>query len=159
MKKPFQFQMIVLLFGLAICLSPAGCADAPPSEPTPSPVIPDADMLIDDSPATLDSFDSGRMDIDGDGIDEDYWIGFGPTYGLFTYHIRASANGEEKYSDLFNSEFYSAIRFRCDADDTVTLRATRADGSERILSVTTENGHLVLTDADGSCEALWSWLR
>lgn len=108
-----------------------------------------------DTPETLAPFDSGRMDIDGDGVIEDYTISYGPTSGLFTYQIRANVDGEPKYSNLYNSVAYRTIRFERATDGSVRLLTVDQAGGTKAFAVSIENGNIVLTGEDGVVEEYW----
>ena len=110
---------------------------------------------LPDMPELRGCFDSGSMDIDGDGVIEDYTIGYGPTSGLFTYGIRACVNGEPKYYNLYNSDAYRTIRFEQAADGSVFLLTQEQSGGTKAFAVSVENGNIVLTGEDGVVEAYW----
>lgn len=85
----------------------------------------------------------GVVDIDDDGINEDYIISYGPTSGLFTFIINVSENGEEEYMNIYNSSAYQKLYFT-EEEERVLLIGITQDGDEHIFEVEIADGNIAL---------------
>ncbi len=113
-----------------------------------------ANYLIDPA-KILEPLDSGHMDIDADGIAENYEISYGPTSGLFTFRIIANAEGEYKYNNTYNSDAYDKISFEQTDDGRVVLAAVDFDGNKYVFDVKSYKGNLLLINQNGAELEFW----
>lgn len=94
-------------------------------------------------------------DIDNDGEIEDCVIGYGPTYGIFTFTFSVYEKGNLEYFNIFNSQ-YETILFEKGDDGKVRLRGenTGADPVIRYFDISIKDGNIELS-ADGETVAYW----
>lgn len=86
------------------------------------------------------------FDIDKDGTKEDLVLTYGPTYGLFTFRITATENGEKEYENIFSSQWYD-LSFTKDSDDKLYVTGiTQGDSPEtHKYNIYVENDYIVLS--------------
>lgn len=94
-------------------------------------------------------------DIDNDGEIEDCVIGYGPTYGIFTFTFSVYEKGNLEYFNIFNSQ-YGTIVFEKGDDGKVRLRGenTGANPVIRYFDISIKDGNIELS-ADGETVAYW----
>lgn len=111
--------------------------------------------FVTPSCATLMSMTSIALaDVDGDGTDELWMIGYGPTSGLFTFTLTARENDEEKYSGIFCTEFYY-LSFVVKDGKLCVQGITQGENPEtHIFDISIENGKLCLSE---NGEYIRSW--
>lgn len=121
--------------------APFGDGDIFELEPKESTNIVQGEDLYLDSLIGKTSYD-----IDEDGIAEDLVMTYGPTYGLFTFKITATENGEKEYENIFSSQWYD-LSFTEDSDDKLYVTGvTQGDTPEtHKYNVYVENDYIVLS--------------
>lgn len=102
--------------------------------------------------AYFDAYGSIDADIDGDGIIEHCSMGYGPTSGLFTFTFTATVNGEGKYFNIFNTEFYS-LSFAKNNGNVQVCGETQ-ESQKHYFDISVEEGTVVLTE-EGTSLAYW----
>ncbi|MBQ7131398.1 MAG: hypothetical protein IJO29_02400 [Oscillospiraceae bacterium] len=103
--------------------------------------------------------DSSSLDIDGDGILEDCTMTYGPTSGIFTIVITASANGEVKYKNTFNINYGNNLKFD-DKDGVPQIFMEKYDYDSRETyseyhKLYVEGKRIVIDGLDSEYEGYW----
>ena len=88
----------LLLFLLPACLLVSLCGCARHGEAPGPAATAEAEPEIGPDGLVIDT---ASLDLDGDGVKEDCAMTYGPTSGLFSIVITASANGTEIYKNTF----------------------------------------------------------
>ncbi len=70
------------------------------------PCVPDGAVFKSSAVFYSDTLDRISYDIDNDGKNEDCFLSYGPTSGVFTFVISASENGKDEYYNVFSSPAY-----------------------------------------------------
>ncbi len=86
--------------------------------------------------------DEGIFDIDGDGKEEHYFMGYGPTSGIFTFSITAYENGEPEYFNIFTCP-WTTLRFAI-TEDGQGILARKDTNEETYLTMAVEDGNIVI---------------
>ena len=102
--------------------------------------------------------DTAVIDVDNDGIPEDWSMTFGPTSGLFTVVITASQDGNIKYKNTFNMIWGHKLFFdEKDGSPCIVRMILGDNGEERTeyLNMYVREGRIVLDGLDTDYEGYW----
>ena len=77
--------------------------------------------IQNESDYTGTKIDSAVWDIDNDGIYEDCSLYTGPTYGVTTYLVLASVDGNVKYKEIITATFESEPSFDSKSKDPIIV--------------------------------------
>lgn len=89
------------------------------------------------------AIDTATFDIDGDGIDEQCALGYGPTSGLFTFSFSVTENGELEYFNIFNSP-YLQLSFEKNAEGKMMLIGKSGEQT-RYMGMDVSDGNIVIS--------------
>ena len=116
------------------------------------------DILKDES--RWSTFSSVRLgmalyDIDGDGKKELCGLGYGPTYGLFTFEVTVWKEGEVKYFGCFCTQFYY-LSFVEDEEGTIHIQGiTQGESPETLYFDMAAEGKDVLLTHNSEPLTFW----
>lgn len=116
-------RALCLVAAAVLCLAAAGCAK-PAEDPAGTPP---AIVFADDS-YLRGQIDARTFDVDGDGIDENCTLHYGPTSGVFSFVLSVYQDGELEYRNLFTAS-HGDLSF-----------TTLPDGSTGILLIPNREG-------------------
>ncbi len=91
--------------------------------------------------------DEVSYDIDGDGIEEECTLSYGPTSGLFTFIFFVYENGELEYFNIFHSQFLY-LNFKTDQSGKLYIRGETQDELPTVFHIDvgiSQDDNIVLT--------------
>ncbi len=88
------------------------------------------------------TIDKTIFDIDGDGKDEDCYMHYGPTSGLFTFSFSALEDGKLEYFNIFTCPWTTLSFGATEEGQGIIVRKDTDD--ESYLTLAVENGNIVL---------------
>ncbi len=94
-------------------------------------------------------------DLDGDGVQETYWLGYGPRSGPFSITVTVSQEGKEDICKVFVLSVGSQARFEQPGDGTLQIRRYQdLDDSGTLYSLTLQDGVPVLLLDDSPVDSM-----
>lgn len=93
---------------------------------------------------SINFVDEAIFDIDGDGTDEDCFIGPGPTSGIFTFTLSVCQNGKLEYFNIYSS-LPGALSFKTTSNGTVLHLVPLGEFQPVDYSFSVKANNIVLT--------------
>ncbi len=90
--------------------------------------------------------DTATFDIDGDGINEECALRYGPTSGIFTFVFTASEKGKAEYANTFSCSFPD-LHFEKNTEGKMMLAGRKGD-TLSYAEMGVENGNIVIKSDD-----------
>ncbi len=90
--------------------------------------------------------DTATFDIDGDGINEECTLRYGPTSGIFTFVFTASEQGKVEYTNTFSCS-HTDLHFEKNTEGKMMLAGRKGD-TLSYAEMGVENGNIVITSDD-----------
>ncbi len=94
------------------------------------------------------TIDTASFDIDGDGKEEQCYLSYGPTSGLFTFIFSAYESGELKYFNIFNSWHNVDLSFEKDKKGNTVLMGKNGDNSQS-MALSVVDGNISISGNEG----------